>query len=115
MGKWARDSEDMFVPKRQQLVIINRKLDIISIHDNIKIESLYIVIFILMFFFVGGPETDNPTTEDPGYAATSTEAAPTTQPPTTGMYAELYKQSKLFCIISFDMQICLSIYKHIPT
>ena len=33
MGKWARDSEDMFVPKKQQLVIINRKLDIISIHD----------------------------------------------------------------------------------
>ena len=52
-----------------------------------------------MFFFVGGPETDNPTTEDPGYAATSTEAAPTTQPPTTGMYAELYKRPKLLCII----------------
>ena len=114
MGRWAKDSEGMFVPKKQQLVIINKKFDIISICD-IKIESLCIVIFIFMFFIVGGPENDNPTTEDPGYAATSTEAAPTTQPPTTGMYAELYKQSKLFCIISFDMQICLSIYKHIPT
>ena len=51
-----------------------------------------------MFFIVGGPETDNPTTEDPGYAATSTEPVPTTQPPTTGIYAELYKRSKLFCI-----------------
>ena len=48
-----------------------------------------------MFFIILGPETDNPTTEDPGYAATSTEAAPTTQPPTTGMHAELYKRSKL--------------------
>ena len=114
MGRWAKDSEGMFVPKKQQLVIINKKFDIISICD-IKIESLCIVIFICMFFIVGGPENDNPTTEDPGYAATSTEAAPTTQPPTTGMYAELYKRSKLLCIISFDIEICLSIYKHIPT
>ena len=103
MGKWEKDSEGMFVPKKQQLVIINKKFDKISICD-IKIESLCIVIFIFMFFIVGGPETDNPTTEDPGYAATSTEAAPTTQPPTTGMYVELYKQSKLFCIkLSFHM------------
>ena len=114
MGKWEKDSEGMFVPKKQQLVIISKKFDKISICD-IKIESLCIVIFICILFIVGGPENDNPTTEDPGYAATSTEAAPTTQPPTTGMYTELYKQSKLFCIISFDMQICLSICKHIPT
>ena len=115
MGRWARDSVDTFVPKRQQLVIINKKFHIIVIWDNIVTQTLFIVIFILMFFVLGGPETDNPTTEDPGYAATSTEAAPTTQPPTTGMYAELYKRSKLLCIISFDIEICLSIYKHIPT
>ena len=54
--------------------------------------------FIFMFFIVGGPETDNPTTEDPGYAATSTEAAPTTQPPTTGKYAELYKNKYCFAL-----------------
>ena len=108
MGRWARDSGDTFVPKKQQLVIINKKLPIFSICDNIKIQTLRIVIFILVFFIVGGPETDNPTTEDPGYAATSTEAAPTTQPPTTGMYAELFNRSRLFYIISFDMEMPLN-------
>ena len=94
MGRWARDSEDMFVPKKQQLVILNKKFDMIYICD--KIEGLCTVIFIFMFFIVGGPETDDPTTEDPGYAATSTEAAPTTQPPNTGKYAEFYKRLILF-------------------
>ena len=50
MGRWARDSEDMFVPKKQQLVILNKKFAIISICD-IKIKILCIVIFIFMFFY----------------------------------------------------------------
>ena len=62
MGRWAKDSEGMFVPKRQQLVIINKKFNIVSVCDRIKIKSLCFVIFIFMFYIVGGPETDNPTT-----------------------------------------------------
>ena len=39
MGRWARDSVDMFVPKRQQLVIINKKFNIVSVCDkNIRIK-----------------------------------------------------------------------------
>ena len=31
MGRWVRDSVDTYVPKKQQLVLINKMFDIISI------------------------------------------------------------------------------------